>query len=184
MARGGAGTGASIARRIYRIVWLPVVVVLLNTECFYGLGTGALIVCLCYPPPASVSTTIPRLVPTSLNPTVLSLPLPATTPHLRSSISGGPRVWPCFRPTFGGRLPASRGGLCRVGPRVGTSKPTSPLGRRRRYLASVWVFDAKKYAHRLGAASHPTRPNLGCFGRVSFKQSWSNNHGRAPPALG
>ena len=143
-----------------------------------------MIVCLYYLPPASMSTTIPRLVPTSLNPTVLSLPLPATTLHLRSSISGGPRVWLCFRPTFGSRLPASRGGLYGVGPRVRTSKPTSPLGRRRRYLASVWVFDAEKYAYRSGAASHPTRPNLGRISRVSFKQSWSNNHGRALPALG
>ena len=152
---------------------------MLVAECFYGLGTGALIVCLCYPLPASMSTTIPRLVLTSLNPTILSLPLPATAPRLRSSTSGGPRVWPCFRPAFGGRLPVSRGGLCGVGPRVRTSKPTLPLGRRRRYLASVWVFDAAKYAHRLGAASRPTRPNLGRIGRVSFKQSWSNNHGRA-----
>jgi hypothetical protein len=146
-------------------------------ECFYGLGTGALIVCLYYLLPASMSTTIPRLVPTSLNPTILSLPLPATTLYLRSSISSGPHVWPCFRLTFGGRLPASQGGLYRVGPRVRTLKPTSPLGRRRRYLASVWVFDAEKYAHRLGAASHPTCPNLGHISRVPFKQSWLNNHG-------
>jgi hypothetical protein len=147
------------------------------TECFYGLGTGALIVCLCYLLPASMSTTIPRLVLTSLNPTVLSLPLPATTPYLRSSISSVPRVWPCFRPTFGSRLPVSRGGLYRVGPCVRISKPTSPLGQRQRYLASVRVFDAGRYAHRPGAASRPTRLNLGRISRVSFKQSWSNNHG-------
>ena len=184
LARGGVGAGASIARQVYRIVWLRVGIAVSVAECFYGLGTGALIICLCYAPPTSMSTTIPRLVPTSLNPTILSLPLPATTPRLRSSISGGPRVWPCFRPTFGGRLPASRGGLCGVGPRVGTSKPTSPLGRRRRYLAPARVLDAKKYAHHLVAASRPAWPDPGRSGRVSSKQSWSNNHGRAPPALG
>jgi hypothetical protein len=72
----------------------------------------------------------------------------------------------------------TRGGLCGVGARVGTSKPTSPLGRRRRYLAPRWVFDTEKYAHRLAAASRPARPDLGRSGRVSFqtimvKQSWS-----------
>lgn len=186
LARGGLGAGASIARRIHRMV------------CGYGL------ISLCRLPNVSMvwvrvfsdyismlpTTCLCAYGDTSSHPnlpepcTIPPLPLPATAPRLRSSISGGPRVWPCFRPTFGGRLPASRGGLCGVGPRVGTSEPTSPLGRRRRYLASVWVFDAERYAHRLGAAPRPTCPNLGRIGRVSFKQSWSNNHGRAPPALG
>jgi hypothetical protein len=62
------------------------------------------------------------------------------------------------------------------GPAFGTSKPTSPLGRRRRYLASAWVFDAEKYADRLGAALRLTRASLGRSGRVSFKQPQSNNH--------
>ena len=46
LAWGGAGTGASIARRIYRIVWLRAGIAVSVAECFYGLGTGALIDCL------------------------------------------------------------------------------------------------------------------------------------------
>ena len=102
LARGGVGPGASIARRIYRIVWLRVGIAVSVAECLCGLGTGALAMCLCYAPPASMPTTTPRLIPTAPNPTTLPLPPPATTPRLRSSISGGPRVWPCFRPTSGG----------------------------------------------------------------------------------
>jgi hypothetical protein len=116
--------------------------------------------------------------------TIPPLAPPATVLRPRLSVSGGPCMWLRFRPNV--RWPAAYtwGGLCGVGARVGTSKPTSPLGRRRRYLASAWVLDAEKYAHRPGAASHPTCPSLGRIGRVSSKQSWSNNHGWAPPALG
>jgi hypothetical protein len=67
LARGGVGAGASIARRIYRIVWLRVGIAVSVAECFCGLGTGVLIVCLCYLPPASAPTATPRLTPTSLN---------------------------------------------------------------------------------------------------------------------
>jgi hypothetical protein len=67
LARGGVGAGASIARRIYRIVRLRVGIAVSVAECFYGLGTGVLIICLCYLPPASAPTATPRLIPTSLN---------------------------------------------------------------------------------------------------------------------
>ena len=66
-ARGGVGAGASITRPIYRIVWLRVGIAVSVAECFYGLGTGVLIICLCYLPPASAPTAMPRLIPTSLN---------------------------------------------------------------------------------------------------------------------
>jgi hypothetical protein len=98
LARGGvgAGAGASIARPICRMVWLRVGIAVSVAECSYGLGTGVLIACLRYPPPASTPTTTPRLTPTSPNLTVPPPPLPATTPRLRASISGGPRAWPSF----------------------------------------------------------------------------------------
>jgi hypothetical protein len=178
LAWGGVGAGASIARRIYRIVWLRVGIAVSVAECFYGLGTGVLIICLCYLLPGSAPAATPRLIPTSLNLIRFPRATPALVRFRRTS-----HVAPLS--TDVRRLTAHTwGGLCGVGPRVGTSKPTSPLGRRRRYLGSVWVFDAEKYAHRLGAAPHPTCPNPGRIGRVSFKQSWLNNHGWALPALG
>jgi hypothetical protein len=67
LARGSVGAGASIARRIYRIVWLRVGIAVSVAECFYSLGTGVLIIYLCYLPPASTPTAIPRLILTSLN---------------------------------------------------------------------------------------------------------------------
>ena len=71
--------------------------------------------------------------------------------------------------------------LCGVGPRVGTPKPTSPLRRRRHYLATLRVSGPKKYADRLATASGPARAILGRSGRVSFKGSQSKDHsGRRP----
>jgi hypothetical protein len=180
LASGGVGAGAAIARPICRIVRLWAV--LASSVDRMPLRSG----CGCSDYMSGLSTAYPYTYGhTSPHPnpsesyTIPPLPLPATAPRLRLSVSGGPCIWLRFRPTFDGRL-----GLCGVGARVGTSKPTSPLGRRRRYLAPVWVFDAKKYAHHLAAAPRPARPDPGRFGRVSFKQSWSNNHGRAPLALG
>ena len=70
-------------------------------------------------------------------------------------------------------------------PRVlGTLNPTSPLRRRRRYLATAWVRGAGKYADRLGAAPRLIRASLGRSGRVSFKQPQSNNHSGRQQGLG
>ena len=77
-----------------------------------------------------------------------------------------------------------RGLPCGVGPRVGTSKPTSPLRRRRHYLATLRVLGTEKYADRLATSSGPARANPGRFGRVSLKGSQSKDHSGWPPALG
>jgi hypothetical protein len=104
LARGGVGAGASIARRIYRIVWLRVGIAVSVAECFCGLGTGVLIVCLCYLPPASAPTATPRLTPTSLNlvrfPLCLYLrpryaracPFPADLAPGAASVGSGPAL--------------------------------------------------------------------------------------------
>jgi hypothetical protein len=73
---------------------------------------------------------------------------------------------------------------CGVGPRVGTPKPTSPLRRRRHYLATLRVSGAQKYADRPAAALGPDRTDSGRFGRVSFKGSQSKDHSGWRRALG
>lgn len=141
--------------------------------CLYGLGAALLVMCLCRPlsppVPMPVPMPVPHLIPTSPNPKTPLLPLPVTALHLRLSVSG---------------VYCMPGLLRGVGPRVGTSKPTSPLRRRRHCLATPRVSDVEKYADRLLAASGPVCAGLGPFGRVSFKGSRSKDHGRGPPALG
>jgi hypothetical protein len=144
-----------------------------GSGCLYGLGTALPIVCprcplsLSLPMPAP----IPRPIPTSPNPKTLLPPLPAT-----AAIPALVR--------FQCTLHTAPGLLCGVGPRVGTSKPTSPLRRRRHRLATPRVLDIKKYADRLPAAPGPFCASLGPSGRVSSKGSRSEDHGRGPPALG
>jgi hypothetical protein len=124
------------------------------------------------------------LTPTSLNLKTRLLPLPVAALRLRLSIPGMRRIWPCFyRPASTG-VWWLLGLLCRVGPRVGTLKPTSPLRRRQHHLATLRVLGPKKYADRLAAAPGPARANLGRFGRVSFKGSQSKDHSRGPRTLG
>ena len=142
-------------------------------ECFYGLGGALLIVCLCYLLPASTPAPIPRLVPTSLNPTRFSFCL-----YLRLRYTCAcpfPAGLACS-PAFDRRsvaIPASWGGLCGVGPRVGTSKPTSPLRRRRRYLATYGFSTPKNTRIALGRRRVlPAR----IWGRPAV--FLSNNHGQ------
>jgi hypothetical protein len=125
--------------------------------------------CLRRPLYLSMPLPILCLTPTSLNLKTRLLPLPIAALRLRLSIPSVRCIWPCFhRPASTGVwwLP---GLLCGVGPRVRTLKPTSPLRRRRHYLATLRVLDPKKYADRLIVAPGPARANLGRFGRVSFK---------------
>ena len=88
------------------------------------------------------------------------------------------RLWHARRPGLPGLV---WGRTPRV---LGTLNPTSPLRRRRRYLATAWVRGAGKYADRLGAAPRLIRASLGRSGRVSFKQPQSNNHSGRQQGLG
>jgi hypothetical protein len=139
--------------------------------------------CTLRPPCPLHSAPTPRptlyRIPTSLNLETAGVPLclrldpapaHACTCPLAVRPASGPRWGWC-----GVALPAL----------FGTSKPTSPLRRRRRYLATARVWDAEKHADRLGAAPRPAGANLGRSGRVSFKQPRSNNHGgrRRPVGL-
>ena len=138
-------------------------------RCLYGLGATPPVMYLRRPPSLPTPVPVLRLIPTSPNPNTLLLPLPATALRLRLPVSG---------------VHCTLGLLCGVGPRVGTSNPTSPLRRRRHYLATLRVLDVKKYADRLSAAPGPTCASLEPSGRVSSKGSQSKDHGRGPPALG
>jgi hypothetical protein len=87
-------------------------------------------------------------------------------------LAARPGVWVC-RGRCGVAVPAFR-----------TSKPTSPLRRRRQYLTMARVWDAENYADHLGAAPCPAGADPRRFGRVSSKQPRSNNHGGRVAALG
>jgi hypothetical protein len=176
----GENVGLGWCQHVYCLIDLPGCgfvgswdgIVSSDFECLYGLGTALLVMCLHRPPPLlPIPTPILCLIPTSLNPKTLPLPLPATALYLRLSVSGVH----CIQ---------HRGPLCGVRPRVGTPKPTSPLQRRRHYLATLRILGPERYADRLVVASGPARMNLGRFGCVSFKGSWSKDHSRGPPTLG
>jgi hypothetical protein len=129
LARGGVGAGASIARRIYRIVWLRVGIAVSVAECFYGLGTGVLIICLYYLPPASAPTATPRLNPTSLN--LIRFPLWL---HLRPCYARAcpfPADLACgsaFDRTFGGRLLTPEAASAGSGPALEHQNRPHPSG--------------------------------------------------------
>jgi hypothetical protein len=89
------GTGASIARSIYRAMGSWDGIVSSGFECLYGLGTALLIVCLRRPlsPSIPMPAPIPRPIPTPPNLKTLRLPLPATAAlYLRLSVSGVHRM--------------------------------------------------------------------------------------------
>jgi hypothetical protein len=157
---------------------------IVGRRCLVGPRIYLRSTCLRRPLYLSMPPPVLCLTPTSLNLKTRLLPLPVAALRLRLSIPGVRRIWPYFhRPASTGVwwLP---GLLCGVGPRVGTPKPTSPLRRRRHYLATLRVLGPKKYADRLAAAPGPARANLGRFGRVSFKGSQSKDHSRGPRTLG
>jgi hypothetical protein len=141
-----------------------------------GLGADLPITRLRRPLSPPTPTPPPRPAPTSPDLETPLPPRPATAPRLRLSVSGMHCVRRCFdRPTStGARWPA--GLPCGVGPRVGTSKPTSPLRRRRRYLATARVLGAKKCADRLATAPGPACADPGRSGRVSSKGSQAKDH--------
>jgi hypothetical protein len=138
--------------------------------CLYGLGATPPVIYLRRPPSLPMPVPVLRPILTSSKPknsptaSTCDCAIPALVRFRCLSHAGAP-VWG-------------------VGPRAGTSKPTSPLRQRRHYLATLRVLDVKKYADRLSAAPGPICASLGPFGRVSFKGSRSKDHGRGPPTLG
>jgi hypothetical protein len=60
--------------------------------------------------------------------TIPPLPLPATAPRLRLSVSGGPCMWLRFRPTFGGRLIAPGAASVGSGPALEHQNRPHPSG--------------------------------------------------------
>jgi hypothetical protein len=140
--------------------------------------------CLRRPLYLSMPPSVLCLTLTSLNLKTCLLPLPIAVLCLRLSIPGMRRIWPCFHRPASTSVWWLLGLLCRVGPCVGTLKPTSPLRRRRHYLATLRVLGPKRYADRLAAALGPAHANLGRFGCVSFKGSQSKDHSRGPHTLG